>query len=162
MLYHLDNHKRKVIFFCEYIKNKLYNHKDWGKKRADKYYMLWEEMENGILSDGYYIDLFLTSDAMIHDSGSFLIEYLYTGNPVLHTNRDEKITDRLNSFGTSAFNQHYHAKCEIDVINFIENLILKIDPKKKSRKEHFKKYLVPPNGCSASNNVYNEIVQTLF
>jgi CDP-glycerol glycerophosphotransferase (TagB/SpsB family) len=61
----------------------LYQHPDWGKERADDYYARWQQMENTQLETGGYVDLFMTSDAMIHDSGSFVVEYLYANRPVM-------------------------------------------------------------------------------
>lgn len=134
----------------------------WGKKRTEEYFHQWESMENGQLDEGGYTDLFLTSDAMIHDSGSFLIEYLYTCKPVLHTNRDETISDRLNAFGLLAFNQHYHAKKESDIKVFIENILNNKDERKTEREFFLAEKLLPPNKMTASENIYNELIKQLF
>jgi hypothetical protein len=55
------------------LRNKLNQY--WGKGKTDDYYHRWESMDNTFLENGGYVDVFLTSDAMIHDSGSFLIEF---------------------------------------------------------------------------------------
>lgn len=144
------------------LKNKLYLHKDWGKEKTDFYYDIWKTSENGQLNEGEYIDLFLTSDAMIHDSGSFLTEYLYLNKPVLHTNRDEKIKNRMNLFGIESFNMHYHAKNQNDILVFIQDLLNDIDEKFVQRKTFLKERLLPPNGKTASENIYNEIVSKVF
>ena len=100
---------------------------------------------------------------MIHDSGSFLTEYLYTSKPVLHTNRDEKISERLNSFGLKCFNKHYHAKSEHDIINFIENVVINEKDSMKEEREFFKNsFLLPPNGRTASMNIYLDIKQDIL
>jgi CDP-glycerol glycerophosphotransferase (TagB/SpsB family) len=144
------------------LRNILYEHSDWGKDKTDAYYAQWENMENGQLVVGDYVDLFLTSDAMIHDSGSFLIEYLYTSKPVLHLNRDENITDRMNAFGVLAYNQHYHAKNETQIKAFIEDVINNVDNKKTDRKIFLANELLPPNHKSASENIFEEIVKQVF
>ncbi len=59
------------------LKKKLYIEGDWGRNKTDSYYLKWKNLVNGQLEESDYVDLFLTSDAMIHDSGSFLVEYLY-------------------------------------------------------------------------------------
>lgn len=56
----------------------------WGKERADAYYEAWRRLPNATVAEGDYIDLFLTSDAMIHDCGSFRAEYFYTKKPVMY------------------------------------------------------------------------------
>ncbi|MDR0866640.1 MAG: CDP-glycerol glycerophosphotransferase family protein [Candidatus Symbiothrix sp.] len=139
------------------LKSKLYKHPDWGKEKTDKYYNLWNELETGQLEEGSYEDLFLTSDAMIHDSGSFLIEYLYLNKPVLRTDRDDSITKRLNPFGVMAYNEHYHARTEEDIENFIKNVIAGKDEMKEEREKFRQEYLLPPNNQSASRNIFDEI-----
>jgi hypothetical protein len=157
------------------LKPKLYEHPQWGKKRTDAYYNRWNEIANGQLEEGSYHDLFLTSDAMIHDSGSFLIEYLYLNKPVCRTDRDDSITDRLNKFGVMAYNMHYHARSEKEIEEFLVNVVIDgarsqepgarsqepgarsqepgarsqepgaRDTLKGQRSEFLQKYLLPPN-----------------
>ncbi|MGX9985176.1 CDP-glycerol glycerophosphotransferase family protein [Soonwooa purpurea] len=144
------------------LKIKLYNHKDWGKEKTDNYYNLWGNHSYGSLNEGDYIDLFKTSNAMIHDSGSFLIEYLYVKKPVLRTDKDDTITERLNSFGKMAYKQHYIAKNTQDIEDFIKNVLLKGDDvMKKERLSFYEKYLVPPSNNTASENIYNFIKNSL-
>ncbi len=144
------------------LRNKLEEKPGWGKENTDNYYNKWNNLKNGKLVEGDYIDLFFSSDALIHDSGSFLIEYIYTGKPVLHTNRDKHITDRMNAFGILAFNLHYHAKKEEDIRAFIEDLLIGRDEKKYERGVFLTSELLPPNHKSASENIYEEIVHQLF
>lgn len=144
------------------LKNKLYDHKDWGKDKTDSYYDFWKTSENGQLNESEYIDLFFTSDAMIHDSGSFLTEYLYLNKPVLHTNRDQKINERMNLFGVESFNMHYHAKNQNDILIFVDNLLKGVDKKKQDRKFFLEEKLMPPRNLTASENIYNEIVNNIF
>ncbi|MFH6958386.1 CDP-glycerol glycerophosphotransferase family protein [Flavobacterium aquidurense] len=144
------------------LKNKLFEHKDWGKEKTESYYDFWMTSENGQLNEGDYIDLFFTSDAMIHDSGSFLTEYLYLNKPVLHTNRDERIKERMNLFGIQSFDMHYHAKNQNDIINFVDKLLAGLDEKKVERELFFEENLMPPKKLTASENIYNEIVSNIF
>jgi CDP-glycerol glycerophosphotransferase (TagB/SpsB family) len=141
--------------------NRLSEESFWGKERTISYYNSWENLEFGQLVDGDYVDLFLTSDAMMHDSGSFLIEYLYTGKPVLYLDRDDKITERMNDFGIQAFNQHYHAKNESDIENFILSVLHNKDIKKSDREKFLLTELLPPNHRSASENVLVELLSEL-
>ena len=143
------------------LKPKLYLHPDWGQEKTDNYYNLWENLENGQLEESDYEDLFLTSDAMIHDSGSFLIEYLYLNKPVLRTDKDDSITDRLNKFGIMAYNMHYHARTKEDIETFVKRVIEEDDEMKESREQFIQKYLLPPNNQFASNNIFDEIKKYL-
>lgn len=141
--------------------NRLSEESCWGKEKTLSYYNCWKNLEYGQLVEGDYVDLFLTSDAMMHDSGSFLIEYLYTGKPVLYLDRDEKITERMNAFGIRAFDQHYHAKNESDIENFIESVLNNEDIKKTDREKFLTTELLPPNQKSASENLLDEIIKEL-
>ncbi len=145
------------------LKNELYLHKDWGKEKTDAYYKKWEKMENTQVECGDYIDLFMTSDAMIHDCGSFSIEYLYTQNPVMFLT-DDKISHEkdLNELGVQALESHYIGKSKPQIENFIEDVVINgNDSMKESRAVFFNKYLLPPNGKSVIENTVEDLFSSL-
>jgi CDP-Glycerol:Poly(glycerophosphate) glycerophosphotransferase. len=145
------------------LRVKLYGHVDWGQKRTDEYYARWKEMENTQLETDSYIDLFNASDALILDSGSFTIEYLYCGKPSLFMMFNTGIRDKFNEFGKMALDQHYHAYNQDDIINFIEKVVLEGKDTMKAQRDHFyETYLFPPNGKSASQNIFDHICQEIF
>lgn len=132
----------------------LCNHPDWGEEKAREYYNLWEAMENTQVETGEFVDLFMTSDAMIHDCGSFAVEYHYSENPVMYIaqNFEEQVAEK-NDFGKIAMNLHYVGKTKDDIIDFIENVVLKgEDPMKPQRQQFKKDYLLPPNGKTVAEN----------
>ncbi len=143
------------------LRYNLEHHSEWGKERTDAYYAKWENGENTNYVNGDYIDLFNSSDAMMHDCGSFLQEYLYTQNPVLYlSNAFHK--DEFNYMGIDMYNAYYKALSKEDIIDFIENVVLKShDPMKKDRMRVFNKYLLPPNGRTASENILYEIEKVI-
>jgi hypothetical protein len=144
-----------------HLKGVLYKHPDWGQKKTDDYYKKWEDLDNTLLHEGDYVDLFKTSDALIHDSGSFTVEYLYVNKPVLHIDV-ANVTEHFNSMGLLAYNAHYKAKSMADIKQFLfEVVIAENDPKRMEREQLLKTYLLPPNGKTASENIYNEIKQAL-
>ena len=101
----------------------LCEHKEWGETKTRDYYNQWANMENTQLETGEFIDLFMTSDAMIHDSGSFCVEYHYSGNPVMYVaDNFEKQVEAMADFGKLAMQQHYVGKTEEDIVDFIEKL----------------------------------------
>lgn len=142
----------------------LYERPDWGKERADTYYSRWAEGANTQLETGNYIDLFKGSDAMIHDSSSFSVEYHFTGKPVLFTATDlNPITSILNDFGQAAIRAHYQGKDCNDIKSFLDNVVLKgDDPMKGERRSFYIQYLMPPGGKSVAENIYQEIVSSLW
>jgi hypothetical protein len=140
------------------LRPKLYKNSNWGKARTDAYYAQWETLPNGLLNESEYIDLFLTSDAMIHDSASFVVEYLYTRKPVMFTVRDEAIASRFNKFGKLALSQLYHGKSEQEIVNFIDDVVIGcVDGMKNERMTFMDEHLIPLNNRMASENIYTEI-----
>jgi hypothetical protein len=142
------------------LRSKLSSPGIWGKEKTDEYFRTWQELKNGQLETGEYGDLFLTSDAMIHDSASFLAEYLAVNKPVLYTARDSEVTGRMNEFGKMAFRQHYLAKSEEDIYSFIDNVVQGGDDPLYTRREEFsREYLFPSDGISATESIYNELAR---
>ena len=141
----------------------LCKHPDWGEAKAQEYYKLWETMENTQIETGEFVDLFMTSDAMIHDCGSFSVEYHYSEKPVMYIaqNFEEQVEDK-NDFGKIAMNLHYVGKEKQDIIDFIENVVLKGDDPLKPKRQQFKQdYLLPPNGKTVAENTMDVLIREL-
>ena len=138
------------------LRSKLY--KLWGKEKTDSYYKRWSDMENCQIDEGEYMGLFKHSDAMIHDCGSFKLEYLYTDNPVMYLVKKNPEYDYENWQTTKALELHYKGHNKEDIEQFIQNVIEGIDPLKGERKKFVKSYLTPPNGKSACDNIINAIL----
>ena len=144
--------------------SELYRHPDWGKDRADAYYEKWAAGDNTQLETGEYIDLFCTSDAMIHDCGSFSAEYHYTGKPVLFASQDFKsIYEGLDDFGTRCLDLHYQA-CDPEGIHaFIRDVVLQGNDPMKTKRDAFRnEFMIPKEGESFEQNVYRSLTKDLF
>ena len=144
--------------------SELYRHPDWGKARTDAYFALWENGENTQLETGTYVDLFCTSDALIHDCGSFTAEYLYTGKPVLFVSPNfRSVYEGLDTFGSLCLDLHYQARNASDIQNFLKDVVLNgNDPKKKERETFRKRYLPPDYSSSFAQNVFHSLTKSLF
>ncbi|MCV9930885.1 CDP-glycerol glycerophosphotransferase family protein [Flavobacterium sp. LS1R47] len=185
--HHLMNELNKVSNFLEYydfflelainykdklqiafnphplLRVKLENDSNWGKEKTDRYFNKWINLENGQFGDGYYIDLFLTSDALIHDSGSFMAEYLITGKPSLFMIRDESVMDYWNTFGEKAIGAHYQSRNKEQVIDFIENVVLnENDCMKEQRNNFVQNNLITENKQTASQNILEYLENQIF
>lgn len=130
----------------------------WSKDKIASYYAQWTNMENTQFESGKYLGLFKYSDAMIHDCGSFTIEYHYTLNPVLYVLRDEHHSDNLNLFAKKAFDLHYKAYSKEDIEQFIQNVIDGKDDMREERIAYYQENLLPPNRKSACENIINTIL----
>lgn len=136
------------------LKFKLIN--IWGLEKTEEYYNRWAQLDNGQIEQGDYIDLFKTSDAMIHDSVSFMAEYIYAKKPVLFQIRDEKVKEEFNSFGQLCLEQHYLAYSIEETEQFIRDVVIAgNDPKKESREQFYKDYLYPKDGIMPSEKIFN-------
>lgn len=143
------------------LKSELYTYPSWGKEKTDHYYSAWESLSNAQLETGEYVDLFMSSDAMIHDCGSFTIEYHYTLKPVLYLVNGKEHTKMMNTFAREAYDLHYKGKNMQDIRHFIENVVLEdSDYLLEKRKCFFESYLLPPHHQSATENIIQAILGT--
>ncbi len=164
MLRLADKYKESIQFVFkphQLLKFKLYEL--WGKERTDNYYRRWADGVNTQCEETSYIDLFLTSDAMIHDSGSFTIEYLYTCKPVMFLVRNEAVKEEFSPFGISSFQQHYHAHNVEDIECFLRDVVLEgNDPLKEDRERFLHNTLLPENGSLPSQKIIQQIENMIY
>lgn len=105
------------------LRYKLYKYHAWGKKKTDLYYKKWEDSSFSQLDQGEYVNLFMESDAMIHDCGSFLAEYMYVKKPVLYMLNVDNNLSYYNSFGRKALKACRIGNNKEDIEFFIQNLL---------------------------------------
>lgn len=130
----------------------------WGKERTDNYYNSWRNGENSHLEEGEYLGLFKHSDALIHDCGAFIVEYLFTGNPAMYLINDNRSDVNLSPYVNKAFQLHYMGKNHDDIEKFIVNVINGNDERKDERSAFYKEELIPPFGKTACENIINAIL----
>lgn len=185
--HHLMNELNKVSNFLEYcdfilelaikyedkiqiafkphplLRVKLENDPNWGKEKTDIYYNKWKYLANGQFENGEYVDLFLTSDAMIHDCGSFMSEYLITGKPSLFMVRNEAVMKEWSEFGEKAVAVHYQSRNKKQLIDFIDDIILTgNDWMKEERTTFVEDILVQNSKVTASEKILNYLESQFF
>lgn len=141
----------------------LYKHPDWGKEKADAYYDQWRKMENTQLADGEFVNLFQGSDAMVHDSGSFVIDYLYFHHPVMYISQDiERAKSYVNVPGQQAYGAHYIGSTLDDIERFVNDVVLGgKDTMQEKRQDYFNEFLQSPDGQSTASNIYHDMLRSL-
>lgn len=112
----------------------------WGGIKTRKYFEKWSVIENCQFVSGDYKELFEQSDALIHDSGSFMTEYIVLNKPVAYTVSEIGIKDRFNDFGNIVLSGHEIVYNKQDFRRFIENLLNGVDTLKEKRKDIIKKH----------------------
>ena len=95
---------------------------------------------------------------MIHDCGSFTIEYMYMNNPVMYLVRDDSHIDNMIPYAREAFDLHYKGKTREDIESFILDVIDEKDPLKEKRARFKEQNLIPPNGKTACENIIDSIL----
>lgn len=139
------------------LKEKL--EKIWGIQKTNDYYQKWFNLPNGQLETGDYVDLFKTSDALIHDSSSFIVEYQVLNKPTLFIVRNEELIYKdLNRFGEKFFRTQSLAYEKKDIEIFILDIINNRDLKRYEREIVLKEDMCGLNGMSASQNIIDLIL----
>lgn len=116
------------------LKHNLYKHSAWGKEKTDAYFDYWRTSSYTQLDEGDYIGLFKTSDAILHDCGSFILDYLFTENPCGYLFVDQETQLRaINEYGFDAL------KCyeKISSSAQLEEFICKVSNGTAVRNEHY-------------------------
>lgn len=159
-----EAYRDKIIFAFKphpVLKSRLYE--KWGAEKTDAYYRGWAESENSFDAQGDYRYLFAGSDAMVHCSGSFIVEYLYTGKPVQYVFSKSRCVLPWSEVGEAALSVHAPAHEPADIRRFLDEVVLGgKDDLKAAREKVSHAYLKSPNGKTFSQNVYDEIVRELI
>lgn len=125
----------------------------WGKERTDEYYRLWAEMPNTQLETGSYAPLFMQSDAMVHDSSSFIIEYLFADKPAMFLREGEGYQG-YTPLAVEALKCYHKGKTPEEIETFLQTCVMgDEDPYADARRDFRSRNLIPPHGVSAAQNV---------
>lgn len=131
------------------LRSTLYKLPDWGKEKTDAYYDRWANMPNCQLETGAYVDLFKQSDAMVHDSGSFIMEYLLVNKPCMYLRKQGGFND-FNDDTLKALDCYHRGSTAQDVEKFIQDLLSGTEDTMKEKRARFRdEYLLPPGGSCA-------------
>lgn len=130
----------------------LCKHPNWGKERTDAFYAKWREMPNTQFEDGAYVDLFMQSDAMIHDCGSFIQEYLFADKPCMYL-REPENKQEYSAMAADCLNAYQIGITREEIEAFLQMVLRGEDSKAEERRELRQKYLIPPHGQSAAQNI---------
>ncbi len=108
-----------------------------SEQEYEDYLQMWEDLPNAhVNTEGMYIDLFITSDAMILDSISFLSEYLYAHKPMLFLTRERQT---FNEYGQKVRDILYKVDGgDFDgICQFIEQVVIQEKDVMRDERERF-------------------------
>ena len=137
--------------------------KYWSKEEIDKWLGQFLSHENVIYSvEGDYISLLSHSDALIHDCGSFVAEYLYFNKPCAYLYRKGVDYKAMQlRLGMQCLNEYYPVREEKDWYQFIEDVVLNGKDVRKDGRERFAKKHIMVNHPHATQAIYDTIVDEL-
>lgn len=123
------------------LKTKLYLHPLWGKDKTDAYYDFWKNQSYTQLDENEYEELFLTSDAIIHDCSSFIVEYAFTKKPCLYLVNENNLEGLLNEFGEGVMQIYEQARTEEEIDFFVDGIVNETINPDKEKRAYFESYV---------------------
>lgn len=131
----------------------------WKKNEIDSW--LKDFLSNGNTSystEGNYLQLFKNSSALIHDCGSYMAEYFYTGKPCAFMIKSSLDLDKsLTTFGKECVENHYPLKNEEDFVRFIQDVVIDRKDYKKQERDIFAKQKVMINYPNSTDFIMNNL-----
>ena len=122
----------------------LKNSSKWGEAKVENYINKLKSYKNVIYStEGDYLEIFANSDGIIQDSGSFLVEYFYTGKPCCYMLKTKKdIKEKFNTLGIKCLENVYIAYEKQDILDFIDNIIINDNDILKEKRNNIMKEIM--------------------
>lgn len=135
--------------------------KYWSEDEIDRWLSQFLMNENVTFSiEGDYLQLLATSDALIHDCGSFVAEYLYFNKPCAYIFREGVDYQAMQlKLGLRCMDVYFPIKEEKDWFQFIEEVVLGGKDVRKDRREAFAKKHIMVNHPHATQAIYDTIVE---
>lgn len=135
----------------------------WGSERTAAYRARMEAYSNvEFQQGGDYFDSFADSDALIHDCGSFLAEYFYTGKPqCFMLNDDSTVDTQFLPFGRKLLAHAFRAYDGAGIERFIRDVVIGGNDPNRAARADFARREVCVNHPSSSAAVIASILGSL-
>ena len=129
------------LCFWNFLKSGELTAEELSKMDAD--YALSPNMV--IDQNGEYHDTFLSSDILVSDISSMMLEYLATGKPIVYSHR----VDQFNKLGKELSKGMYQVCNEVELMNVLRMLLSGEDPLRSTREQLIGSLLfLPERGAS--------------
>mgnify|MGYP002624471044 CR=1 FL=1 len=135
----------------------------WGKVKVKEYIDKINKIPNMIYQEGGdYFQTFVNSSALIHDCGSFMAEYLYTGKPQCFIlENDQELKNEFLPFGRKILENCYTACTEKEIIEFIDRTALNDNDTMKVKRDRFAQKEIMINYPNATDIIIKNIKSSL-
>ena len=136
----------------------------WGEERTEAYRAKLTSFPNvEFQQGGDYFATFADSDALIHDCGSFLAEYFYTGKPQCYLLESPKtIEEQFLPFSRRLLDYAHRAFTGEEIVSFIRTVVLEGKDDEKAARDAFAAREVCVNHPHATDAVIAAVLQKLF
>ena len=138
------------------LRPRLMKTAEWGPQRTDEFFDFWESSDFSQIHEDDYLPLFRTSDAIIHDSGSFLAEYLYLRKPAMYLMTEQTGTKYFNAFGRRAIMACDTGRSADDIEQFLQR-VLNHETESVSVDRFFREDIAPSFQPLPSSKICDEI-----
>lgn len=101
---------------------RLINEKIWTEDQVDRYLQKLERAGIEYSDGGDYLHLFAECDAIINDSGSFTMEWLFTGKPGCFVMNEDLKEEHLTTQMNEAITRYRIARSREDILRFISDI----------------------------------------
>lgn len=135
----------------------------WGAEKTRAYRERMASFPNvEFQQGGDYFAAFADSDAMIHDCGSFLAEYFYTGKPQCYLLESAKtVEEQFLPFSRRLLDYAYRAYTGEEIVSFIRDVVLVGSDPGKTDRDAFAKREVCVNHPHATEAVVSAVLTAL-
>ncbi len=142
----------------------LISHSIWTQEEINDYLGRLQQNPNIVYDKSSdYFQTFADSDAMIHDCGSFIAEYLYTEKPCCYMMRSpEQTKATLLPLGVQCIEQYYPALNAQDIIDFIQHVVIEGNDPMKAKREAFSREVLKQYYPNAADRLIRLLKEELI
>jgi len=136
----------------------LSEHGLWSREKVDEYIKKINDIPNMEYQEGGdYFETFQKSSGLINDCSSFLPEYFYFNKPQCFVlENKEELEEEFTQIGRNFLKHVYNAYEKEDIINFIDNVVIKgIDTMKNERMAFAQKNIILNHPCVSDKIIEN-------
>jgi len=132
----------------------------WGEARTAAYRAALEAEPNvEFQQGGDYFRSFAESDALVHDCGSFLAEYFYTGKPQCYLlESDRTVEEQFLPFSRRLLEHAYRAYAEAEIVDFLRRVVLAGDDPMREGRAAFARQEVCVNHPDATGGLVEAVI----
>lgn len=143
---------------------RLATSKWWGEEKTAAYRAKLTSFPNvEFQQGGDYFATFADSDALIHDCGSFLAEYFYTGKPQCYLLESPKtIDEQFLPFSRKLLDYAHKAFSGEEIVSFIRTVVLEGKDDEEAARDEFAAREVCVNHPHATDAVIAAVLQKLL